>query len=112
MGRGLHLGHARNSIAFLGFLCGIHIEYSIRAAIWGWERILGTLSLLRIDAESVPLPIKRLPKHIYGSFAGIPTRKISHRGLFLQNERCLGLCWGCVEKDGSFYKVLQGLFTI
>ena len=86
MGRGLHLGHARNSIAFLGFLCGIHIEYSIRAAIWGWERILGTLSLLRIDAESVPLPIKRLPKHIYGSFAGIPTRKISHRGLFLQNE--------------------------
>ena len=86
MGRGLLLGHARNSIAFLGFLCGIHIEYSIRAAILGWDRILGTLSLLRKDAESVPLPIKRLPNHIYGSFAGIPTRKISHQGLFLQNE--------------------------
>ena len=43
--------------------------------------------------QRVPLPIKRLPKHIYRSFAGIPTRKISHRGLFLQNEGYVGVVW-------------------
>ena len=60
------------------------------------DRILGTLSLLRKDAESVPLPIKRLPKHIYGSFAGIPTRKISHGFIFTERR-----CWG-LEKIGPF----------
>ena len=81
MGRGLHLGHAINSIAFLDFLCGIFNQ--------GGHLGLGQ-NFRDTDAESVPLPIKRLPKHIYGSFAGIPTRNISHRGLFLQNEGVWG----------------------